>query len=390
MTFARFSTEPWSCTAGTPNSSSAAATFRFRSSNWTKRITLAVGSSFRSSSSLRTSAASFVPYLSKRSSSGPPPPCGAFCPSPWSGSSGAGPAPKEEDEEEAAGASGGTSLGALALSSASKGLMSFMESGCLQMLQEANFVTVILRHSRQNMCAQGVIARRVRGSPSSRQTVQLLLSGASLWARLFIVRRKKPRDAEASWSSRRFSACSRAWAPSSRARVSAHLDLAARAAHCSEQPLRLSAVPRSSESSASRGRWCSRAPSRASGSASAASRETCSNASTARWPLSPSAGSFSSTAASSERQPSEPLFLGSRALSSSMTWAQRRSWFRARTTRRSFCSPMRSHSSSALAMLSPTAWKCEQSFSRRSSSCTCSALRPPSVSKWGASCAWAR
>ena len=48
--FERIGVVPWSKTLGTPESSSASATFLFRSSNWTNKITFAVASSFLRSS----------------------------------------------------------------------------------------------------------------------------------------------------------------------------------------------------------------------------------------------------------------------------------------------------------------------------------------------------
>jgi len=61
MVLPRIVALPCSVAAGIPNSASALATFRFRSSNCTKRIAFAVLSSRRSCCSFCTSRASLVP-----------------------------------------------------------------------------------------------------------------------------------------------------------------------------------------------------------------------------------------------------------------------------------------------------------------------------------------
>mmetsp|Transcript_94796 Transcript_94796/g.171168 ORF Transcript_94796/g.171168 Transcript_94796/m.171168 type:complete len:215 (+) Transcript_94796:370-1014(+) len=175
MMLPRWPTAPCRVAQGTPNSAMAAATLRLRSSNCTKRITLAVGSSSRSSRSLRTRTASLAPYLSKRT------PCRVS-------STGAAAVDDEEgvDPVLSAGAACGSSS---ATSSATRGRTSRLVSVRRQMLQWPNFSTVAARQSMQKVCAQGVMASLARGKLSSMQTVQLRSSGrAESAAKAFSVR----------------------------------------------------------------------------------------------------------------------------------------------------------------------------------------------------------
>mmetsp|Transcript_77019 Transcript_77019/g.217945 ORF Transcript_77019/g.217945 Transcript_77019/m.217945 type:complete len:223 (-) Transcript_77019:2104-2772(-) len=211
MMRARRSTLPDSWVAGTPKVSSAAATFSLRSSNWTKRITFAVSSWRRSSRSFLTTTASFVPQRA-------------------SGRSSAAPAAPEELAEGAGGAG---------CSSADTGLTSLAASGCRQMLQLWKRATVARRHSRQNVCAHGVMASLARASPSSRHTEQLRASGCESLSRTASVRRKKSSDARASRSSATFFSCSSTWPLMSSSSMGCGRLLPSRVAHASRwYPLR--------------------------------------------------------------------------------------------------------------------------------------------------------
>mmetsp|Transcript_126187 Transcript_126187/g.356855 ORF Transcript_126187/g.356855 Transcript_126187/m.356855 type:complete len:210 (+) Transcript_126187:1351-1980(+) len=87
----------------------------------------------------------------------------------------------------------------------------------------------------------------------------------------------------------------------------------------------------------------------------------------------------------------QPVCSASFCSSRRITRQHRCSWFLARTSRRSFCSVIRSHSSCALHTASPAAWKCEQSFSSRSRARTWSSeSKASSLPRSGASCACPR
>mmetsp|Transcript_126187 Transcript_126187/g.356853 ORF Transcript_126187/g.356853 Transcript_126187/m.356853 type:complete len:224 (+) Transcript_126187:439-1110(+) len=177
-------TPPCSWMAGIPNSPRAAATFRFRSSNWTKRITFAVVSSRRSSCSFWTSAASFVPYLSCWTFSAPGVVAGLNAVE-------GGAAEDDEDDDE-------DLLGPPAPSSFARGRTSFADSCWRHMLHDLNLEIVAWRQSMQKACAHGVIASLSRGRPSSRHTVQLRASGESSRSRAITVRRKNSSEPVAS------------------------------------------------------------------------------------------------------------------------------------------------------------------------------------------------
>mmetsp|Transcript_31077 Transcript_31077/g.89840 ORF Transcript_31077/g.89840 Transcript_31077/m.89840 type:complete len:220 (+) Transcript_31077:432-1091(+) len=217
MTAARCATAPSNCSVGMPNSCKAEATFRFRSSNWTKRITFAEASCCRSSWSLRTRHENFVPYLSF--------PFSAFA---------SDPTDVDDEEEDADAEEPSNSEGPLARmgSSLARGWMSFSVSGWLHKLHLRNFATTSSRHRMQKACAQGVMANRVRGTPSSKQMLQLRASGESSLAKAATVRRKKSSEAHASWTSCKFCACSCAWPSSNFSNSSAFNGDSANFAHC--------------------------------------------------------------------------------------------------------------------------------------------------------------
>mmetsp|Transcript_33737 Transcript_33737/g.71688 ORF Transcript_33737/g.71688 Transcript_33737/m.71688 type:complete len:210 (+) Transcript_33737:237-866(+) len=121
---------PTSCTVGMPNSKSAFAIFLLSSSNWTKRITFAVGSATRNSRNFFDTAASFVPYFRSLSSSG---------------GGGAEGAAEDEDEDPVEISVPGFS------SSKETGRTSLRFRALLQRLHFLNFSTVAFKQSMQKV-----------------------------------------------------------------------------------------------------------------------------------------------------------------------------------------------------------------------------------------------
>mmetsp|Transcript_88791 Transcript_88791/g.247119 ORF Transcript_88791/g.247119 Transcript_88791/m.247119 type:complete len:271 (-) Transcript_88791:37-849(-) len=154
------------------NSSNAAATLRFKSSNCVNTMTFALLSLRRMSNNFFTTAANFVPYALCRGSN-----------SVATGAASAGPADGEISSQT--------------------GRTSRCARGVLQMLHFLKFVTTSVRQLKQNVWAHGVMAMDRSGKLSSKQTVQLRVSGVASACSAESVRSKKARDFDACCNSPR-------------------------------------------------------------------------------------------------------------------------------------------------------------------------------------------